>query len=50
MRKALVGAECSMVWLYSRERDAGREKQRRGRRGKVEGEEREVTYRNYYLD
>lgn len=45
MRKALVGAECSLVWLYRRQE----REMRKGRRkkGKVE---REVTYRNYYYN
>lgn len=32
MRRALVGAECSMVWLYSREREM-REGRSRGEEG-----------------
>lgn len=51
MRKALVGAEHSLVCLDSREREMreGRGK-RKGSKGKVEREGREVTCRNYYFD
>lgn len=58
----LVEAECSLVWLYSRERgvakDGDREREGKGKRERDEGRkwktgkkgkvEREVTYRNYY--
>lgn len=59
----LVEAECSLVWLYSRERgvakDGDREREgkgkrerdmreRSGRQGRRAKAEREMTYRNCY--
>lgn len=58
----LVEAECSLVWLYSRERvvakDGDRERERERERERYEGRkwktgkkgkvERQVTFRNYY--